>query len=387
MLALFLLSSTSAFAIDTGNGSDGACTNASFVVAKRSYQCTTLTINASLNIFKAVGGAQVVIKVQGDVNITAAGTIDLSGANGSAGDLVGSVAGGLGGAGGSAGGNSGDATIGISMDGSNGNGSGAGVGGKFVNAVGGTSYGGGGGGGSFKDVSATLASNGDDGVASKVNTAGANGSTYFPEANFDTSFAGGSGGAAGGGGVDVATPHSGSSGGGGGGAIRIVSGGNILIDGSIISKGGNGGGTAGITVSSGGGGGASGGGIWLQAAGTLTVSAGAVITALPGVHGDNLSNGFSGIGGDGGNGRIRLDSGNGVITNAGTINPAPYSTSFTPTPISSGTTAISRQYSSAVSCARVSLEHDQSKNIMLNILVGILIASLGHLIVSRSGKV
>jgi hypothetical protein len=161
-----------------------------------------------------------------------------------------------------------------------------------------------------------------------------------------------------------------------------VAGGNITIDGTITSNGGNGGG-AGTETSSGGGGGASGGAIWLQAAGSLAVSGTGIITATGGTFGTNAS-GFLGFGGGGGDGRIRLDDGNGAITNTGTVTPAPYTTTFTPTSISNGSTSIaSRQYSSSVSCARVTLDENQKKNLIGNFLVGILIVSLGYFGLSK----
>ncbi|MGZ3806720.1 MAG: hypothetical protein ACXVCE_01440, partial [Bacteriovorax sp.] len=168
--------------------------------------------------------------------------------------------------------------------------------------------------------------------------------------------------------------------GGGGGAVRIIAGGNITVDGSIVSKGGDGGG-AGTEASSGGGGGASGGAIWLQAAGTLTISNTGLITAIGGTNGTNATT-FLGSGGAGGDGRIRLDSGSGAITNlGGTLTPAPYSSSFSPTinPL------VSRQYMSTISCARVKDEIDL--HIFINVFLGIIMACLGHLVVSRRGKV
>lgn len=385
MLIIFLFSFTNAFATDTGDGSDGACTNASFIVAKRNYQCTTLTIDAALTMFRAVGGNPLVIKVQRDVYITAVtGSIDLSGANGSSGNSTNSVkAGGAPGAGGSAGGNS----PGTGADGLSGSGSGGGIFGKNV-APAPTynySYGGGGGGGSYKTQSLILPEIGDDGIGGVVGTAGQNGAIFGNEALFDSSFVGGSGGAAGGGGdagVITSIPVTGSSGGGGGGALRIIAGGDITVDGNIIAQGGQGGGVGGVggTPSSGGGGGGSGGAIWLQAAGALLVSGS--ITALGGAVGTNDS-GVVGLGGGGGDGRIRLDDGDGaiVIDPGGIVSPTAFSTTFTPT-------SAARQYSSAVSCARVSLQDEkQSFNTIFNMILGLMIASAFYFAFSRRGKV
>jgi hypothetical protein len=239
------------------------------------------------------------------------------------------------------------------------------------------SIGAGGRGGSYQTQGATAPTNGDDNGTAIV--AGANGVIFGSEATFDTTFTGGAGGAAGGSGIDtIPNLWFGSSGGGGGGALHIISGGNILVDGTIISKGGDGGG-AGAERSSGGGGGASGGAIWLQAAGTLTVSATGVITANGGTFGVNAT-GFIGSGGDGGTGRIRLDDADGVITNLGSVSPAPFSTSFVPTAISSSSSMATRAYSSTVACGRVTEDFD--KSIPINIFIGICIVGLGRMFVN-----
>lgn len=376
LFILFLFSASPfALAIDTGDGSDGACTEASFLVGKRSYQCSSLTISGNVNLFKGQGGSAIEIKVQNDVTIAAGVTVDIGGNNGLDGTTA-AVNGGSGGPGGGSGGNSR-----LGLDGLAGSGSGAGTAGKFVANSGVRSYGGGGGGASYKTVAVATATDGDDGGGGGTvpGTAGANGAIFGSEAAFDTSFTGGSGGAAGGGADNGGTIVSGSSGGGGGGALRIVAGGNILIDGQIISTGGNGGGAAG-TTSSGGGGAGSGGAIWLQAAGTLTVSASGTLSALGGNGGTNDSGVNTGDGGGGGNGRIRLDDADGIITNNGAITPAPYSASFSPT--ASGTSTVStRQYSSSISCARVSDEFTHHH--LINLVLGFLIAGSLHLLSSR----
>lgn len=379
LLAAFLLSTTSAFAIDTGDGSDGACTDATFLLAKRTYQCTSLTISGAVVLFKGAGGAQVVIKVQDDINILGTGSIDLSGNNGIAGDAS-AHNGGAAGAGGGAGGNS--------IVGGNGlNGSGAGtsfgVGGLFVPDAAG-SYGGGGGGGSFRTIAAGLPEDGFDSggiVASK----GSNGNIFITTGSqFDTSFTGGSGGAAGGGGTDLGASLSGSSGGGGGGALHMAAGGDITIDGDIISNGGNGGGSA--TQFSGGGGGGSGGAIWLQAAKDLSVSG--TITAIGGNGGDTDygTGAGTGHGGDGGRGAIRLDDSDGAILNTGTIDAGFYQGTFVPTV---GTSPVSsREYVSSVSCASVALDdHAKPFNNLMNLIVGLGVAALAHFVVSRKSKV
>lgn len=379
VLILFFLYSNSLKAIDTGDGSDGVCNvtggaDTQISSAKKSYQCTSLVIDANLNDFRGDqagrGGAILLIKVQGNVTVNAGVTLDLSGEAGIDGNNIAGVkAGGRAGAGGSDGGSS----PGLLTTGANGSGSGAGSGGTFVAInTGVSSYGGGGGGGSYKTQGATASSDGEDvgGTGSIFGSKGASGNIFGDENNFDTSFVGGSGGGAGGGGDTGVSSVSGSTGGGGGGAIRIVAGGNITIDGSIISKGGNGGGAAG-TASSGGGGGGSGGAIWLQAAGELTVSASGVVTALGGSQGQN--DGGVGLGGEGGNGRIRLDDGNGVITNNGTVSPAAVSTSFIPSAVSSGSSSLSRQYSSSVSCGKIILDNESRYNNKLNFIFNFLL--------------
>lgn len=392
MLALLVLSH-SAFAIDSGDGSDGACNvtggaDTQITSSKRLYQCSSLNLDANLDDFSGAqagaGGAPLIIKVQGNVTVAVGVVIDLSGANGVAGDnTMGVKAGGLGGAGGSKGGNS----PGTGVDGLNGSGSGAGLAGIFVTPFGVSSYGGGGGGGSYKTVASDQGIDGDDigGSGTVPNSGGANGVIFGNESAFDSSFVGGSGGASGGGGQDAGTPISGSTGGGGGGAIRIIAGGNITVNGSIISSGGNGGGIP-ATGFAGGGGAGSGGAIWLQAGGDLTVSASGTITAFGGLKGENDS---AINGGDGGDGRIRLDDGDGVINvvSGATIGPTPYSTTFTPSVLTSGTNSISRQYASEVSCASVALDDQKPFNTLINLVLGLVTAGLLHLFVSRKSKV
>ena len=383
LLALFLYSH-SAQAIDVGDGSDGVCNisggaGTQITSSRRSYQCTSLNIDANLNAFRGdqagFGGSPLIIKVQGDVTIAVGVTIDLSGQNGSPGDITSGKTGGNGGAGASSGGS----TTSTTSNGSNGSGSGAGFGGDYVAPfiVGATSYGGGGGGGSYKTQDADQGVDGEQiGSGSIPGSGGNNGAIYGSEALFDSSFVGGSGGAAGGGGNNSVNNVSGSSGGGGGGAIRIIAGGNIVVDGSIISRGGNGGGTN-ATTSAGGGGAGSGGAIWLQAAGSVTVSTSATLTALGGIKGENDS-GSVGFGGDGGDGRIRLDDGDGVVSIpvGATVNPTPYNASFTPTPLSTGSQSM-RQYQSSISCAKVSLDEDfKAFNQVINMLVGLSLAGL-----------
>ena len=396
-LALYVISQ-SAFAIDVGNGSDGNCnvtggTTTKITSAKKYYQCENLNIDANLYDFQGsqagAGGEALLIKVQGNVTIAAGVTVDLSGEGGFAGDAIfGIKTGGRGGAGGFSGGS----TLGPNLDGVNGSGTGGGFKGRQVDHQLMYSYGGGGGGGSYKNQGVILATDGDDigNTGSKPGTGGEQGVIYGDEAIFESSFTGGSGGAGGGGGQESTQPDfSGSSGGGGGGAIHIVAGGNITIDGSIISNGGGGGG---IGSKSGGGGGGSGGAIWLQAGKNIVVSNSGSITSSGGAKG--LSVGAFG-GGEGGQGRIRLDDNDGIIEIIGspTISPTPYSTTSSAASIPSSiptseVNAITKQYTSGVSCASVALdEKEKMYNNLLNLILGMSIISLVYFSLSKKSKV
>ncbi len=367
VIITFAFLAQSVLASDTGDGSDGTCdvtgaATTQITSARKSYQCTTLIINGNLAVFNGAGagagGDALVIKVQNDVTIDSGFTLDLRGAPGIAGNTtVGVKLGGLGGAGGSAGGN----TPGVGVNGESGGGTGGGLFGDYVEPVPTTnsSYGGGGGGGSYKNKAGVEPQDGHDSVNTIVGSSGVNGSVYGSEATFNATFSGGSGGGAGGGGKD-GTAYTGSTGGGGGGALRIISGGNITINGIILLNGGVGGGGE-LTTNAGGGGGGSGGGLWLQAAGTLTVNG--TLSAVGGARGmTDLGGDIDkiGAGGNGGQGRIRLDDADGVITNNGTITPAAYSTRFPPT----------REYSSGIACASISLDDQDNFSFLMNVILG-----------------
>lgn len=340
---LMILFSKNAFAyFDTGTGANGACTQATIVAGTRTYNCTTLNITVANSVFNAVGGSAVVIKVQGDVTIS--NTLSANGGVGANANGAGTLSGGLSGAGGSNGGDYGA----LDTDGQNGNGTGGGVKGLFVND--GTNtfdvYGGGGGGGSYSTQGGTAALNGDINGASQAGTRGAQGSSWGNETLFESSFIGGSGGASGGGGETTGGAQvSGSTGGGGGGAIHIIAGGNISISGSITANGGNGGGD-GASVESGGGAG-SGGAIWLQAEGNIVISG--TLTATGGTGGTNGSFGTSGEGGSGGNGRIRLDDTDGVITGGGSVTPSAQVNSVASVIARNGASSV--ELTSDISCA------------------------------------
>lgn len=384
---LFSISFSNAFAIDVGDGSDGACTNATFIVSKRYYQCTTLTLNAPLTIFKAVGGAPLVIKVQEDATITA--LIDLDGNDGLEGINSAGKTGGLGGAGGSSGGSSpglkGNGTSASDTGGANG--ARGGKGGKYSAPTSINGFaGGGGGGGSFKTQGGVSSTPGEDlGVGPVAGTEGASGLALGDETTLDSTFTGGAGGGAGGDGEDLAASVvGGSSGGGGGGAIRIIAGRDIILGTTITANGGDGGGQN-TTEFAGAGGAGSGGAIFFQAGRDLIVNAGSILEAKGGLEGNNNV----GPGGSGGLGIIRLDDSDGIVDITGsTVTQGKYSATFTATPITSGTNAINRQYSSGVSCASVVLDdHEKPFNHLINLILGLGIAGLAHYLVSRKSKV
>ena len=393
LLIIFFLISNSAFAIDTGDGSDGACNVAGgmdtqITSSRKLYQCKTLELDADSNHFSGsqsgAGGNALVIKVQGDIVVSAGVTIDLSGADGIEGSGSSVINGGGSGAGGFKGGDA----PGLGLDGLMGSGPGAGSAGLYINPITTTSQGGGGGGGSYKTKSNLKGVDGDSrGGDSFPGTGGSNGPIYGSEISFETLFIGGSGGAAGGAGVDSNIPVSGSSGGGGGGAIHIISGGNIDINGWIISDGGNGGGLP-TTMYAGSGGGGSGGAIWIQAAGDLTISATGKITTFGGLRGNNA---IAYFGGEGGLGRIRLDDSDGAITIIGSpiISQTPYSSSFAPTAIPTvASNATAKQYTSGVSCASVALDGpNRFYNNLINLILGLSIASLAYLSLPKKSKV
>lgn len=345
--------------LDTGNGSDGACTEATFAAVTRTYNCTTLTITGASSVFSNVNpsGSIVTIKVQGAVSI--GNTLSLNGGNGLNGANAATVNGGNSGAGGGSGGN------GIqNSNGQNGNGPGSGSGGVKVDSAA-DAYGGGGGGGSYSTVGINSPVNGDDSGTTISNSAGVQGALYGNETEFENSFQGGSGGGAGGAGELVTSEEiSGSSGGGGGGAIKIVAGGNITISGSIQANGGNGGGD-GSAIFSGGGGG-SGGAIWLQSLGNIIISGS--LSATGGARG--TSNGFAdeGFGGSGGNGRIRLDDVDGVITGGGTVTPSAQVNSIAE--VIARNNARNAQLTSDIDCAaRGAFSPDDYMSFVLGLLI------------------
>ncbi|MHC5019342.1 MAG: Ig-like domain-containing domain [Planctomycetota bacterium] len=148
---------------------------------------------------------------------------------------------------------------------------------------------------------------------------------------------GGTGGGGGGGGVST-TGAGGGGGGGGGGYLQIISDRNVVIAGNavITSRGGNGGTVQGATPGGGGGGG-SGGAIVIQGT-TVTFTRlgaepGAVIDTAadlvgPLTFGQGGASPAAGAGGNGGDGRIRIDS----LLSTGAA-PGQATATFTPAPV------------------------------------------------------
>lgn len=354
-LFLWTVSFSIAANFDTGTGALGNCTQATFDINTRTYNCTSLTISANNNIFSALttAGNPVVIKVQGNVTISAGATLSLNGENAS----HPSTTGGRAGAGGNAGGNSAS-----DAEGSDGFGSGGGKKGLYAPFI---SYNIGGGGGGASYNSTSLGQDGVDGEnvnGSVANTLGNRGASYGDENQFATQFLGGSGGGAGAGG-DVSGAQVGGAGGGGGGAIHIMAGGDITIDGKIEVNGGDGTVDAGNTS---GGGGGSGGAIWLQARGDI-LGTGSV-ESLGGDGGKVGGAAASGDGGNGGPGRIRFDDQDGIVTLSSTGPTAVVKTlSIT---ISNTSNQNSRTYQSSITCSNI-FDLDEQKN-LLNYLISLI---------------
>lgn len=310
-------------AIDLGDGSDGDCDFQGSLPA-RTYQCLSLTINTSTTF---TGSDPVIIRVQGEATINA--TVAVNGSDGINGTTQSSadttISGGTPGSGGFSGGGFQIAGLVATSNNGNDNGNGAGVAGGAAltfNAV--TDDGGGGGGGSYGEPTqgqAGAAGAGDDipgsgGAAGSFNTAD-------DQDTFDTSanLIGGSGGGAGGAGDNQSGFFFPGTGGGGGGVIQISAGGNLSIgiSGKIEANGGNGG--NGFQAGAGGGGG-SGGTIFLQSGEDIIIDGAIEAIGGNGGNGGQDGAGANAEGGDGGDGRIRLDDGDGAITGAGSVTPS-----------------------------------------------------------------
>jgi len=239
------------------------------------FNYTTVNIPGNVTITYKKNSRNTPVTILATGNVTINGTINVNGANGSAGSFLVGAPGGPGGFDGGRGGVSGASS---DRTGVNGGGPGGGGGGTFTS---GDIRGSGGGGGFAKPGAAGLALSGG--------TPGAGGATYGTARLIP--LIGGSGG----GGSATSTSFFGAgNGGGGGGAVLIASSGTITIGGAqVIAQGGNGNNFGGGT-----GGGGAGGAIRLVANtitgnGTLIVSGGG---------------GASGTVGAGGSGFIRVEA-------------------------------------------------------------------------------
>jgi len=306
---------------------DVGCPEGGFCPEENSTVCGTynvpyLHVPAEVTVTCAPGCNQPVkFNVAG--NVLVEGTINLSGKkgnfsfgqnasngnpNGAAGGL--GATGGCGGLGGGNGGHSPSST-------GNQGGGPAGGGGKpgaavYVSQPWGNFYNGGTGGGGGHGTSGGAGfQNGSTGIAGQGGASNGNSAL--------DNFTGGSGGGSGSGGLGGAsTGYGGAGGGAGGGALQVTSTGKIEIaaGGALIASGGAGGHCQ-TTGAAGGGGAGAGGAIWLSAP---TVINGGTVKADGGTNcyanGGNINHGR------GGEGRIRIDSGDGELPE-GSFSPVP----------------------------------------------------------------
>lgn len=329
-----LLFSTSLFAqINIGNGVAPCDENTDYGTGV-DIECASLHINGPLT--NPLGTSAITIRVVGDVLIENGGDFNLNGDPGiAATTLSGNSTGGAPGPGGGAGGgiqlftpmNAEDSAFPLST--SNG---------ATASFSASTCAGGGGGGfGAAGEVGTQCgAPAGNGGTPGSI--------VVSSEFGFTGSFRGGFGGGAGGEGAGEF-----GFGGGGGGAIHIVAGGDVVIDVDITANGGQGGDTA--TSNTGGGGGAgSGGAIWIQSLGNITIAG-----TLAADGGRNLNQvNADGVGGDGGNGFVRLEDDDGVMTETGSVPVYTQRISLNGTPNSTA-----RSLKSDIACGTVG-EKDQN---------------------------
>lgn len=357
---LLALLSINAFAqIDTGTGSNGACTHLTpALLAGGTLNCTTLTISATPNF--NVGADALIIKVQGAVTIS--GALDLSGEAGInvRSDLVPELGGAGGPGAGDGGGTDAAGTFESGEDLSIASGDGAD---QFD-----IDCGDGGGGAGF-----AVAGTGGTACPAGPGTPG-NAGQIVPASEFSFSgiFRGGFGGGAGAdGGDSVLGP-----GGGGGGAIHIIAGGDVTITGSIIANGGDGGTgdediVTPIRVDGGGGGAGSGGVIWIQSLGQI-------------VHAGNMeANGGTGgsapeggTGGNGGYGFIQLEDLDGIITGGGTL---PGYEIVTTVPASIGAPRLS----SDISCGMIKPAGEEDHSPFFQMIMGFLLVISASFFIKR----
>lgn len=250
------------------------------------YNFTTFNIDPGVTVM-ATGAAPLIIRCTGNVTIN--GGLGANGGNGSNGVTYSN--GGAGGIGVAGGGNGGNGSFAVLTGPNNGT---DGIGDGGVNNHG-SGWSGGGGGGYAT-------------IGGLANGTVSNGGPMYGDIMVST-LPSGSGGGGGSGGYDCGA----GGGGAGGGLIVINSGGSISIGltGSIIVNGGNGGSDG--AGNCGGGAGGSGGTIWLAAP---NVNHTGVLQALGGLGGASQIAGspYYGIGGNGANGRIRVDYNTGSTT-------------------------------------------------------------------------
>ncbi len=136
-------------------------------------------------------------------------------------------------------------------------------------------------------------------------------------------------------------------GGGGGGGVEIVAANRLVVNGTVRADGGNGGvghtvSVGILTVAAGFGGGGAGGSIWMTG-GTVTVGAGATMSALGGIG--NPSPPVVTQGGKGGDGYTVVRDLSGLPTVNGTVTPVPEATRSLYQPANAGTSvALSKFY-------------------------------------------
>lgn len=276
------------------------------------------------------------IDVSGDMNLLTGVVLSLNGGNGGNGNGTGSTSGGIANLSGSSGGSivffAAEDGFGFPKQTPSGIGSGK----RGLDGIG-VAPGSGGGGANF--LTATAGAGTSTGVAG-----GASGPVVAStEFNFGALFLGGNGGGAGGQGNN--SNDDGGAGGAGGGALKLTIQGTLSLaaGAKITANGGSGG--AGLNFGAGGGGG-SGGAIYIVTNNDVVLDSGAG-TSIEALGGSAGAGGATGVaGGTGGQGVIRIEFG-GEIIGGGAISP-------TPTLVDTNTTSVQQQlekFSSDISCA------------------------------------
>lgn len=336
-------------ALDTGTGADGDCglIFTGISTATTEFNCTDLTVTG-VNTFTGI--TNIIIRVQGDVEII--GTLNLAG-NG----ITAGPGGFNGGAGGAIDGADGGAPAGVL------NARGRGGRGSISNGFDPCAAAGGSGGrhSSVDAVSAAL--NFDNGVndCDPVIAQGgaAPSASYGNPLDFHTLIRGGAGGGAGGGADDTFITENGANGGGGGGALIIFAGGNMVVRaGAQINLNGSNGSDS--TNIAGAGGGGAGGAILASVLGDLELEATSVINVSGGTGG--AANGTGTDGTDGGRGFIRLEDGDGAITGADGSTAPGASTGLNPDAAASGSSRSELQLQSDISAGCAIRASDQSSS-------------------------